>query len=51
MRPTQVFHDGVFRLTIGTPGRYGIRQTTVQILLNCVELGMTVPAATQGQGN
>src|SRR5439155_1745973 len=34
MSPTQVFRDGVFRLSVGTPGSYGILQTTPQMLLN-----------------
>ena len=40
MAPTQVFHDGTFLLSIGTPGSYGILQTTPQMLLNVVEFGM-----------
>ena len=34
MSPTQVFTDGAFSLSIGTPGSYGILQTTTQMLLN-----------------
>ena len=47
MAPTQVFHEGVFRLSIGTPGSYGILQTTPQMLLNVVEFGMTVQEAIE----
>ena len=34
MSPTQVFGDGAFLLSIGTPGSYGILQTQPQMLLN-----------------
>jgi gamma-glutamyltranspeptidase/glutathione hydrolase len=47
MAPTQVFQDGAFRLSIGTPGSYGILQTTPQMLLNVVEFGMTVQEAIE----
>ena len=47
MAPTQVFHDGTFLLSIGTPGSYGILQTTPQMLLNVVEFGMTVQEAIE----
>ena len=41
MSPTQIFRDCEFRLTIGTPGSDGILQTTLQMLLNRLEFGMT----------
>jgi gamma-glutamyltranspeptidase/glutathione hydrolase len=47
MAPTQVFHDGTFLLSIGTPGSYGILQTTPQMLLNVLEFGMTVQEAIE----
>jgi gamma-glutamyltranspeptidase/glutathione hydrolase len=47
MAPTQVFRDGTFYLSIGTPGSYGILQTTPQMLLNVVEFGMTVQEAIE----
>jgi gamma-glutamyltranspeptidase/glutathione hydrolase len=47
MAPTQVFRDGAFALSIGTPGSYGILQTTPQMLLNVVEFGMTVQEAIE----
>src|SRR5207249_6521432 len=39
MSPTQVFQDGAFVMSIGTPGSYGILQTTPQMLLNVLEIG------------
>jgi gamma-glutamyltranspeptidase/glutathione hydrolase len=47
MSPTQVFRDGAFRLSIGTPGSYGILQTTPQMLLNVLEFGMNVQEAIE----
>jgi gamma-glutamyltranspeptidase / glutathione hydrolase len=47
MSPTQVFRDGAFRLSIGTPGSYGILQTTPQMLLNALEFGMNVQEAIE----
>ncbi len=47
MSPTQVFRDGAFFLSIGTPGSYGILQTTPQMLLNALEFGMNVQEAIE----
>jgi gamma-glutamyltranspeptidase/glutathione hydrolase len=47
MSPTQVFHDGAFRLSIGTPGSYGILQTQPQMLLNVLEFDMNVQEAIE----
>jgi gamma-glutamyltranspeptidase/glutathione hydrolase len=47
MSPTQVFEDGAFRLSLGTPGSYGILQTTAQMLLNALEFGMNVQEAIE----
>jgi gamma-glutamyltranspeptidase/glutathione hydrolase len=47
MSPTQVFRDGAFRLSVGTPGSYGILQTQPQMLLNVLEFGMLVQEAIE----
>jgi gamma-glutamyltranspeptidase/glutathione hydrolase len=47
MSPTQVFRDDAFLLSIGTPGSYGILQTTGQMLLNVLEFGMSVQEAIE----
>ena len=47
MSPTQVFRDGAFLMSIGTPGSYGILQTTPQMLLNVLEFGMNVQEALE----
>ncbi len=47
MSPTQVFRDGTFLLSIGTPGSFGILQTTPQMLLNVVEFEMAVQEAIE----
>jgi gamma-glutamyltranspeptidase/glutathione hydrolase len=47
MSPTQVFREGVFTMSIGTPGSYGILQTTPQMMLNMLEFGMNVQEAIE----
>jgi gamma-glutamyltranspeptidase/glutathione hydrolase len=47
MAPTQVFRDGAFRLSIGTPGSFGILQTTPQMLLNVVEFDLAIQEAIE----
>jgi len=47
MSPTQVFKDGAFALSIGTPGSYGILQTQPQMLLNALEFGLNVQEAIE----
>ncbi len=47
MSPTQVFRDGAFALSVGTPGSYGILQTTAQMLLNVLEFGMNIQEAIE----
>jgi gamma-glutamyltranspeptidase/glutathione hydrolase len=47
MSPTQVFRDGAFRLSIGTPGSYGILQTQPQMLLNVLDFDMNVQEAIE----
>ncbi|MGH7347766.1 MAG: gamma-glutamyltransferase, partial [Candidatus Rokuibacteriota bacterium] len=47
MSPTQVFRDGAFHVSVGTPGSYGILQTTPQMLLNVLEFGMSIQEAIE----
>ena len=47
MSPTQVYRDGQFCLSIGTPGSYGILQTTAQMLVNVLDFGMNVQEAIE----
>ncbi len=47
MSPTQVFQDGAFVLSVGTPGSYGILQTQPQMLLNALEFDMNVQEAIE----
>jgi gamma-glutamyltranspeptidase/glutathione hydrolase len=47
MSPCQAFRGGRFRLSIGTPGSFGILQTTPQMLLNVLEFGMAVQEAIE----
>ena len=43
--PTQTFRKGEFVLSMGTPGSWGILQTTPQMLLNALDFGMNVQQA------
>ena len=43
--PTQTLRDGKFFLSMGTPGSFGILQTTPQFLLNVLEFGLNVQQA------
>jgi gamma-glutamyltranspeptidase/glutathione hydrolase len=47
MAPTQVFRNGRVLVAIGTPGSYGIPQTTTQMLLNILEYGMNIQEAIE----
>src|SRR5262245_50043283 len=47
MSPTQVFRDGDFALSIGTPGSYGILQTQPQMLLNVLEFDLNIQEAIE----
>ena len=47
LAPTQTFRDGGFHLSLGTPGSWGILQTTPQILINVLDFGMNVQAAIE----
>jgi gamma-glutamyltranspeptidase / glutathione hydrolase len=47
MSPTQVFRDDAFRLSLGTPGSYGILQTQAQMLLNVLDFDMNVQEAIE----
>ncbi|HSE96595.1 MAG TPA: gamma-glutamyltransferase, partial [Methylomirabilota bacterium] len=43
--PLQLFRDGRFWATVGTPGSYGILVTTVQVLSHLVDFGLNVQDA------
>ena len=43
--PTQTFRDGRFALSLGTPGGYGIHQTTTQMLVHALDFGMNAQQA------
>ncbi|MFB3816539.1 MAG: gamma-glutamyltransferase family protein [Candidatus Methylomirabilales bacterium] len=47
MAQAQAFRDGRLLLAIGTPGSYGIPQTTAQMMLNALEFGMDVQEAIE----
>ena len=45
LAPTQTFRDGRIHLSLGTPGSWGIVQTTPQMLVNILDFGMNVQEA------
>ena len=45
--PIQAFKDGRFYASMGTPGSYGILQTTPQFLMNLLDYGMNVQQAIE----
>ena len=47
MAPCVVTRDGKLVLGIGTPGSYGILQTTLQMLLNALDFDMPIQAAIE----
>jgi gamma-glutamyltranspeptidase/glutathione hydrolase len=47
MSPCIVTRDGRLALGIGTPGSYGILQTTLQMIVNALDFGMHIQAAIE----
>lgn len=47
MAPAAVFHDGNLFMVIGTPGSFGILETTPQMLSNVLDHGYSVQAAIE----
>jgi gamma-glutamyltranspeptidase/glutathione hydrolase len=47
MAPTQLFRDGELAMSIGTPGSYGILQTTPQMILNALAFDMNIQEAIE----
>ena len=45
--PTQTFKDGRLFLSLGTPGSWGILQTTPQMLMSVLDFGMNVQQAIE----
>ena len=47
MSPVQVWKDGRLRFMVGTPGSYGIMQTTPQMIMNVIDHDMNIQAAIE----
>ena len=47
LAPTQTFKDGRFHVSLGTPGSWGILQTTPQFVMNFLDFGMNVQEAIE----
>ena len=47
LAPTQTFKDGRLHVSLGTPGSWGILQTTPQFVMNALDFGMNVQEAIE----
>ena len=47
LAPTQTFRDGRFYASLGTPGSWGILQTTPQFVMNVLDFGMNPQEAIE----
>ena len=47
LSPVQIWDEGGLRLLIGTPGSYGILQTTPQMIMNVIDHKMNIQAAIE----
>jgi gamma-glutamyltranspeptidase / glutathione hydrolase len=47
MSPSQIWRDDSLFMMVGTPGSYGIMQTTPQMILNVLEHGFSIQAAIE----
>jgi len=47
LSPCQIFRDGRLAAALGTPGSWGIQQTTVQFMTNYLDYGMNIQAAIE----
>ena len=47
LAPMQIFQDGRLFSALGTPGSWGIQQTSVQFLTNVLDYGMNIQAAIE----
>jgi gamma-glutamyltranspeptidase/glutathione hydrolase len=47
LSPGMIWRDGRLAACIGTPGSYGIMETTPQFMVNLMDFGMTVQAAIE----
>ncbi len=47
LAPTQIFRNGRFFASMGTPGSWGILQTTPQFVMNVLDFGMNVQEAIE----
>ena len=47
LSPCNVMHAGRLKLSIGTPGSYGILQSTVQVLHHVIDAGMNIQEAIE----
>lgn len=47
LSPSQIWRDGEFAMAVGTPGSFGIMQTTPQMIMNLIDHGYSIQAAIE----
>lgn len=47
LAPSQIWHDGKPYLMVGTPGSFGIMETTPQMMMNVLDNGFSIQAAIE----
>ena len=47
LAPSQIWRNGEFAMTVGTPGSFGIMQTTPQMIMNLIDHGFSIQAAIE----
>lgn len=47
LAPSQVWRDGELQFMVGTPGSFGIMQTTPQMIMNIIDHGFSIQAAIE----
>jgi len=47
LAPSQTWRDGRLALMVGTPGSFGIMQTTPQMMMNVLDHGYSIQAAIE----
>ncbi len=47
LAPSQIWRDGTLFLMVGTPGSFGIMQTTPQMMMNVIDFGYSIQAAIE----
>ncbi len=47
LAPSQIWRDGQLAMMVGTPGSFGIMETTPQMMMNLIDFGYSIQAAIE----